>query len=118
MSTSVRTTVEQHCPGCLGMRQSESFDVLPTFAHEAACTIATGEAATLREDHARLCRRRGTSTWHRPATPAERALVRAAGVHVGRSAPLFARIDWPAPGQRVRTFARAQRLGAVDAVSS
>lgn len=111
------TTPDGHCPGCCGPRMSESGDLLPTFAHEAACTIATGEAATLREGHARLCRR-GTSTWHRPATPGERALVRAAGVHVDSHAPLFARIDWPAPGQRVRTFARAQQLGAVDAVSS
>lgn len=117
MSTDVRATVEYHCPGCLGMRQSESGDLLPTFDHTtASCSIATGEAATLREDHARLCRR-ARSTWHRPATPVERALVRAAGVHVDPHAPLFARVDWSTPGQRVRTFARAQRLGAVDEVT-
>jgi len=109
-------TAEHHCPGCCGERVSESHDVLPRFAHAPACGIPAAEAETLREDRARH-RRRGTTSWHRPATDTERALVRAAGVQVEDRAPLFARVSWSTPGVRVRTFGRT-RLGALDAVPS
>ncbi len=109
-------TADRYCPGCCGPREPESADLLPRFTHEPECAIATSEAETLHEDHARH-RRRGTAAWHRPVTVAERALVRAAGVHVDAREPMFARVSWHEPGVRVRTFARA-RLGALDAVSS
>lgn len=110
MSTTVP---HEHCPGCLGVRVPESLDLLPRFEHTLpSCAIVVAERATLVQDRARH-ERRGTVAWHRPATPTERALVRAAGVHVEPRAPLFARVVWDGD-VRQRTFARAG-VGALDA---
>lgn len=110
------TTPDEHCPSCLGTRRAESLDVLPRFAHKRWCALDRAERETLGEDRARLLRR-GTTTWHRAVTPAERTLVRAAGVALDERVEMFARIDWPTRNQRQRTFARAG-LGVIDAVSS
>ncbi len=104
------------CPTCSGERVPEDPEVLNEYEHTTTCALLLAERETLDADQRRHARR-GTAVRHRSATVAERALVAASGVHVDSRAPMFVRVDWPAPDLRLRLFSRAG-LVAADTVST
>ncbi len=102
------------CPSCKGDRIPDDPDALAAYRHEARCALADAERQTLAADLARY-RRFATHSRHRPATPAERALLAASGVPVPHG-ECFTRVQWQ-DDTRTRTW-RRQPIVSVTAVSS
>lgn len=102
------------CPSCHGVRVIDVPDRLAAFEHEARCSLAFAEAETYAADLVRH-RRFGTTSRHRPSTPAERMLLAASGIRV-QPGEMFTRIRWH-DGVRTRTW-RRQPVVAVDEVTT
>lgn len=89
------------CPCCAGLPSTTDRDRLAAFAHERWCSLLLGEGETLTQDRSALWR--GHTTRERPATAAERLLLRASGLPA--DGVLMTRVDWR-EGRRMRTWRR------------
>jgi hypothetical protein len=97
--------VSEVCPSCHGQRVTDTPDRLLTYEHESWCLLAEAEREQYAADLARH-RRRGRTSWHRPANSTERVLLAASGMRVTHYCEVFTRVEWPSPTTRVRTWSR------------
>lgn len=106
------------CPDCMGPRITDHPDRLAAFAHRypPMCSVARDEDDTFRADRTRH-RKRGTTSWHRAASPGERALLAASGLPADPGEPVHTHVVWSG-GVRRRTWSRRPLLSETSEVSA
>lgn len=111
---NIDTDTVTACPECNGPRiEPREAECIAVFGHCVGCALARQERDTFDADTSRL-RKYGTAVRHRPATAAERRLLRASGVELDPRAPIFARVSWAGP-LRTRSWTGANVV-ACDAL--
>jgi hypothetical protein len=102
--TETTVTFAPQCPECRGQLIAGHPDGRLAIKHDIRCSLSAAEDATAAVDQDRAMGRPSI----RPATAAERVLLRAIGMPVDQEEPLDTVVEFVAPGVRRRTWPKLE----------